>query len=863
MSEFLTVDGVFVFPDFLFPLVEAPFPGLPISPQEKIHKLQTEYKNHAQNAPTRDINGNTLFRWARETLDFAECQPGLDIELVDTAVDVIKLIAASSSSKFNGPANYLMGLWYLFGLFGAQADHKLALDKFLVSAKMGYSRALYRLGASYEAAGQLDSALAYFKHGTKRGDAACYYRMAIAHLRGQLGLTVDGAKGLTYLERSSVTSDPDCAQASYIYGLVLLGEIQMVDVATDKQKGILAIERSAWLGFGPALLRMGKEWQGAEKGYDAAVALRYFHLASRQDQYGRFKGTNSPAGMLLGVPEVEISKWMLCGSEGLFEANEEWAFRFSSLAADQGNGMGEYALGYFYEVGIHVEGDLEMALKWYAASGEHECEDGRARLAQLQEAQQSNGEVRRRLTRKDHERTLSVRGRAKIKSSRTSPANSQDMTHMAPVVEAIIEESQHVVPTEPPSPHGQSVSNGSNVTITIAGKPIGPPPPRIGAPPRRNHKHTSSMDVAPVTDPTVANNIRNVSYPVSSSEMVLQSPSSVSSEGPRESSPMKLDEAPSPRTTQSIAKLMKATFRLSTKPKEKKTPKLRPTDLPATVMEPVKELSDVNLRRDSFKFTTDITNSTSLPPPTPDLENNIIHAIASSSPPLRDAASTTSFTRVSYSAHPQPQTAELGSEMVNYEIGSMVDGGLQSPSQNGRPNPTYKQPARSQSPLLTPPLTGDRSVRHYSSQPSLLGAKPVRSDSPLIPGDLRSPQSPPERPNSFGTYFPLHNPSRRGSLGRPESPRSMSPASFSSPLASPTGMHNLPPPPERAYANSVFSRASTVSSMTSASTSVSAEPEILPKVAEVPIAHQSKVALTFDAMGVPVKKETKDDCVVM
>lgn len=225
--------------------------------------------------------------------------------------------------------------------------------------------------------------------------------------------------GMQYLNRASNTSDPDCPQASYVFGLIQLGEIQGIappDTSLPETSGIAAMERAAWLGFAPAMLRMGMAWQGGEKGYDSVIALRYFHITSRQQQYLRYKGdTNSG---LDGSAEVEISKWMLCGSEGIFEPNEEYAFYFAKLASEFGNGIAEFAVGYFYEVGIFVKQDIQAALIWYGIAASHDSTDAIDRLKELNLNRQNT------ITKKQHKRALNLKGRGSMKHFRRKADDS-------------------------------------------------------------------------------------------------------------------------------------------------------------------------------------------------------------------------------------------------------------------------------------------------------------------------------------------------------------------------------------------------------------------------------------------------------
>jgi len=76
---------------------------------------------------------------------------------------------------------------------------------------------------------------------------------------------------------------------------------------------------------------------------------------------------------LAGEPEADmaISKWFLCGHDGVFEKNEELAFKYAERAAAAGLATAEFALGYFYEIGMHVLADLKEAQLWYGKVREY------------------------------------------------------------------------------------------------------------------------------------------------------------------------------------------------------------------------------------------------------------------------------------------------------------------------------------------------------------------------------------------------------------------------------------------------------------------------------------------------------------
>ena len=142
------------------------------------------------------------------------------------------------------------------------------------------------------------------------------------------------------------------------------------------------IEKAAYLGFAKAQAKMGAAYELCQLGcdFDPALSLHYNALASKQ-----------------GDPEADmaISKWFLCGYEGVFEKNEELAFVYAQRAAQNGLATAEFALGYFFEVGIFVRVNLKESRTWYQKAADHGNKDAVARIEGISRS--------KTLSRKDHE----------------------------------------------------------------------------------------------------------------------------------------------------------------------------------------------------------------------------------------------------------------------------------------------------------------------------------------------------------------------------------------------------------------------------------------------------------------------------
>lgn len=114
---------------------------------------------------------------------------------------------------------------------------------------------------------------------------------------------------------------------------------------------------------------MGTAYELCQLGCDfnPALSLHYNALAARQGRVLSPFWHSSRTLTLVGEPEADmaISKWFLCGHEGVFEKNEELAFKYAQRAASTGLATAEFALGYFYEIGMHVPTNLKEAQLWY------------------------------------------------------------------------------------------------------------------------------------------------------------------------------------------------------------------------------------------------------------------------------------------------------------------------------------------------------------------------------------------------------------------------------------------------------------------------------------------------------------------
>ena len=351
-------------------------------------------------------------------------------------------------------------------------------------------------------------------------------------LLGQHGLQQDYYMGLEYIRVAAQTCDQNAPQGAYVrvaldyllaisspwpffffifltmtlqvYGMLLAGELPQVAIpenifSYDLHAARVNVEKAAYNGFAKAQVKMGAAYELCQLGcdFDPTLSLHYNALAARQ-----------------GEPDAEmaLSKWFLCGHEGLFEKDDEIAFSYAQRAAQSGNATAEFALGYFCEVGIYVPVNIKEARAWYSKAAVAGNKDAAGRIESISRS--------KTLSRKDHE-TVAI---ARIKSRYGSEAGMTPMPRKKPLpprnpLPPPIEQLEMPDPSKmsisdpplsaPPTPYYNVPSHPGYPTddhrpnSAFAFDPrMRPNPPGYGPPPPPKTSHSPSYGAGP-TVPSV------------------------------------------------------------------------------------------------------------------------------------------------------------------------------------------------------------------------------------------------------------------------------------------------------------------------------------------------------------------------
>lgn len=431
-------------------------------------------------------NVSMQITWARDVLNWAEISmeadirenpdkprsstPRIEHELRLDAINIITYLAGQDHPQ----ALYLRAKWLEFGKFDNRVDKRGAYEGYRRAADLGNARSEYRMGMLYEQSNDMSKAKEHYYRGMSLKDSAALYRMGMMSLLGQLGEAKDYPTGLERIRAAADGADEDAPQGAFVYGMLVgrdLPDIQVPDnmLPNNPTTAMMYIEKSAYLGFAKAQLKMGQAYELCQFGceFNPSYSLHYYGLAAKQGQ----------AEAALGV-----SRWFLFGYEGVFKKNEELAYSYASQAAAQKLSTGEFAMGYYNEIGIHVGKSVTEARKWYQLAADHGNKDATNRLESLNQD--------KTLSKTDHETTTLTRIKSQHGSQRGKRPDRFKQRDQMPTL------SEGSGPATP--------VNDSFQAAKAARSPPGGPSPRASPHPSPGLRPTVVHDHAQFPDPSRA-----------------------------------------------------------------------------------------------------------------------------------------------------------------------------------------------------------------------------------------------------------------------------------------------------------------------------------------------------------------------
>ncbi|KAI8049919.1 hypothetical protein BDF22DRAFT_160273 [Syncephalis plumigaleata] len=291
----------------------------------------------------------------------------------DEAIYWISKLARSSHPE----ACAVKARWHQLGKYGMVQSEDKATALYTTASKQNHPRAAYRLGEIFEKKKGTSKAVQYYTRASSQNDALANLRLGKAHLMGELKLACDYNLALRYLRRASdaaTQTDKEAHEAPYLLAQ-LIGDLHPTIrlpndmLAHDPSGALEQFKRGAELGHAAAMYELAYAYEYACLGLEMAepdLSIQWYRQAAELGH----------ADAMVG-----LSGWYLTGLEGILAPDDTLAFDWCYRAAEQHHlPKAEYAIGYYYEVGIGVASDMNEAMRWYELAASHGSRDARFRL---------------------------------------------------------------------------------------------------------------------------------------------------------------------------------------------------------------------------------------------------------------------------------------------------------------------------------------------------------------------------------------------------------------------------------------------------------------------------------------------------
>lgn len=275
---------------------------------------------------------------------------------INDAYKIVKKLVASGSPD----AMFYLADSYGQGALGLEVNPKEAFQLYTSAAKMGHAQSAYRVAVCCEI-GQDGGggtrrdhvkAVQFYKRAATLGDGPAMFKIGMIMLKGLLGQQPNRREGVSWLKRAAERADEDNPHA--LHELAMLYEsAQSTDVIIrDEQYALQLFTQAANLGYKYSQHRLGSAYEYGTLGVqiDPRQSIAWYSRAAQQGEH---------------QSEFALSGWYLTGSEPLLAQSDTEAYLWARKAAASGLAKAEYAMGYYTEVGIGCQPNLEEAKKWY------------------------------------------------------------------------------------------------------------------------------------------------------------------------------------------------------------------------------------------------------------------------------------------------------------------------------------------------------------------------------------------------------------------------------------------------------------------------------------------------------------------
>ncbi|KAI9301911.1 hypothetical protein BJ944DRAFT_270737 [Cunninghamella echinulata] len=267
------------------------------------------------------------------------------------------------SNRGHAESQYYLGNLYASGLLSKKNKNEFdkAFPLFVQASKHHHPDAAFRTAKCYEdgLGSRKDSskAVQFYRKAAALNHPGAMYRLGVAEVNGELGISKNARDGVKWLKRAAEAATVEYPQA--IHELALLHERGIENVVfVDASYAVALYGQAADLGYAPSAFRLGECYEYGKLAcqQDPALSIHYYTIAAQQ---GHREACFS------------LTAWYLVGSPNVLPQSDSDAYIWAKRAAEKELPKAEYAVGYFTEVGIGINKNIEEAMVWYKKAAEH------------------------------------------------------------------------------------------------------------------------------------------------------------------------------------------------------------------------------------------------------------------------------------------------------------------------------------------------------------------------------------------------------------------------------------------------------------------------------------------------------------
>ncbi|KAJ5825351.1 hypothetical protein N7474_002489 [Penicillium riverlandense] len=346
---------------------------------EELQRLQQQARGNPSDLKTQLLLAKKLVEAATVLVDDnSRLDPKMKARAKEKYIlDAHKIIKKLASGGYSDAQFYLADC-YGEGLLGLEPDPKEAFQLYQSAAKAGHAQSAYRVAVCCEIGAEEGGgtkrdpfkAVQWYKRAATLGDTPAMYKMGMIHLKGLLGQARSPREGISWLKRAAERADPENPHALHELALMYQSAGSNDIVIRDEEYASQLFHQAAELGYKFSQFRLGTAYEYGLMNcpVDNRMSIIWYTRAAAQGEH---------------QSELALSGWYLTGSEGILQQNDTEAYLWARKAATAGLAKAEYAMGYFSEVGIGVQANLDDAKRWYWRAAAQGFPKARERLEDL------------------------------------------------------------------------------------------------------------------------------------------------------------------------------------------------------------------------------------------------------------------------------------------------------------------------------------------------------------------------------------------------------------------------------------------------------------------------------------------------